>query len=68
MSVMNYEAWYEEEQIYNGTSKSEMINEILEFVESRTFYIFDNITENEIRNLDKKALSEAGIKLFTAKW
>lgn len=65
--MVNYEAWYEDEQLYNGLNKTEMINEILEFVESRTFHTFDNITENEIRNLDEKSLNNVGIKLYFAK-
>lgn len=66
--MINYEAWYGDEQIYNGTSESEMINEILDFVEGRKFYTFDNITEDEIRSLDEKALNSVGIKLYFANW
>lgn len=68
MNAMNYEAWYEEDQLYNGRSKSEMIKEILDFVNGISHYSFDHITEEQIKRLDEKALNSVGIKIFIAKW
>lgn len=64
MRFINYEAWYNEEQIYNGTSKKEMINELHDFIEYRNEIDENDITENEINELNKEALSRVGIKIY----
>ncbi|MFO1442843.1 hypothetical protein KDN24_06395 [Bacillus sp. Bva_UNVM-123] len=72
--MINYETWYnDEEQIYNGTSKHELINEIKDFIDGRFSvdedkYFTDVVSEDEIDQLDEKALSKINIKLYFARW
>ena len=66
--MTNYEAWCGEEQIYNGLSKQDMINELYDYIMYQNHIDETQITEDEIYNLDEKALDGLGIKLYFAKW
>lgn len=60
----NYEAWYNDVQIYNGSSKREMIYELLDFIEHDNRIDETLISEEEIKELDEEALEKVGIKLY----
>ena len=68
MNATNYEALCGEEQIYNGTSKDQMILELTEYIECQNHIDETQITEAEIKSLNKKALKNIGIEIFFAKW
>lgn len=61
--MFNYEAWNidTDEQIYNGTSKKEMINELLDFTMNL------EIDKEDVININEERLHNIGIKIYKTK-
>ncbi|MDR4315042.1 Uncharacterised protein [Niallia circulans] len=64
--MKNYEAWDIENNfsIYNGGHINSLINELMDYIEYQNHIDEELISEEEIRNLDSKALKKVGIKIF----
>lgn len=64
---MNYEAYDEIKDtiIYYGTSKSALINELLEYVKYQNHINEVDISEDDIRDLNEVSLKKLGIVLYT---
>jgi hypothetical protein len=67
---MNYEAYDEikDVEIYNGTSRDSLIEELTDYINFQNHIDEELITETEIENLDNKALKRLGIVLHINKW
>ncbi|WCF11666.1 hypothetical protein NDS46_30430 (plasmid) [Paenibacillus thiaminolyticus] len=68
--MMNYEAHDEvnDVEIYNGANQSDLIMELSDYIQYQNHINESDITDEEIKNLDREALKRIGIMLFINRW